>query len=127
MKATTFDQHKTQETLFYTKEPELTILKVHFISPDNKDWVTQIHNASIRINISALDKHYKELASKEHILAFSTFIEPFHVHPVLETDQTYSFTDKVPAKLHQWKIEITLNLLTFKENESLSIFYSEAK
>ena len=125
MKATTFDLHKTQDTLFYSKEPEITILKIHFISPDNKDWVTQIHNASVRINISALDKQYKEITSQEYILAFSTYIEPFHVQPVLTTDQTYSYTGKAPAKPHQWKIEITLNLLPFKENESLSIFYKD--
>jgi hypothetical protein len=126
MKATTFDKHKTQEILFYTKEPVLNILKIQFVSPDNKDWVTQIHGASLLIKISALGDHYKELASKESILSFSTFIEPFHIQPVLITDQTFSFNGEASAKYQQWKIEITLTLLAFKENESLSIFYTDS-
>ena len=124
MKATTFDKDKMQETLFYSKEPTLEVLKIQFISPGNKDWVTQIHNSSLRIKISALDKQYSELASQENVLAFSTFIEPTHIQPVLITDQSYSYKG-AKVKAQQWKVEITLNLLTFKEDESLSIFYTD--
>lgn len=128
MKTLSFDRHTTQEIFFYPEKPVFHIIKINFISDNNRDWITKVNNGTLLLKVAALDSTYRELASEQIHISFSSYIEPQHVQPVLEVDQDYDLLKRISdqdlKKCKQWKVEFTLNNLLFQENDSLSVLYT---
>lgn len=125
MNTLSFDRHHLQEFFFFPKKPVLQLLKIHFISDNNKEWVTKVNNGTLQLKVSALDATYRELATEQVHLSLSSFIDSAHVQPTLELDQTIDLVkiSENLKKCKQWKLDVYVNNITFKDNDSLTVLY----
>lgn len=118
----TFTNKKYNETITYPSQPVFYIDKINF-STQEKNWATRLDTANLTIKISCIVSEDRELvSSNQEYLSLGAHINLYQKQPVLEANKYFRFPKELILQNYtKWKVDITLNNLTLKEGEFLSI------
>ncbi len=102
--------------------------KVVFNTND-KNGINRLFKSSLNITETYFDNVDNNLGHSKIVIGLGQFISPQHKQPILQTDRMveirypkdFSKTDKI----HYWQINIEIENLSFKDNESVNIFLRE--
>lgn len=120
-----FKENKLTETSSFDKQIIIQIDKITFNTKDS-NWVERLFTASLKFTETYYNCQKKEIGSSSFQVTLGQFITTKHKQPVFDTNLIVEFNEfqsmNKNEKVCFWKMNITVKNLTFKNDETMTIY-----